>query len=787
MELKNYFAQDAEGNAQPNATCYLYNADTTNLANGLVDADNQPLTNPFISNDYGLIQFKAPNGLYDLRVISGVRDYKIRVQAADASELIGGIADAVAAAEVATDAADIAQTKADLASTAATSATNARDASEAYAINVLSSVTAVDQDRIAAQQAALDAGNAAEVKVDVLRQSLINTSSPGAAIVSALQLGDAAVSRFIQDKLLEQAVSVDDFKQTAEGSNIRPALLRLIEAIRTNKTKSRVILIPYTIGEWTVDQQVLFNVSDITVLLYGNVRLTSTTRQKTFLFASDTTGVPATPLKNVNVYGNGSYVNGNATAMTFSYAHGDGSDNDSAIRFSYIDNLFVQGVWADNGPIDSFSTMRCRNQRIVQCKFTRAKEDNGFSATTDFGPTWTYGDFDTYSYGVVVDCVAEDNQDFGMTAFNCSGVYFINGRSQRNRAGYSYEDSFGSPDVKKYDGGFFGCWAWACKEQGFYIDAEGIGTDQFCKAWNIRYIGSNPNGLFGNGVVVANVTNAKIDGEFTGCGNAGMAIFNGTGNLIDVHASGKFNGNDGAGILARGVNELVVAPGTEIKGNGKTLVNSAYNYGINASNSGGSTYLQGLGTLKVSHAIISGNGLGAIDVNYLKTVDIQGVLGIDNAQSASALGIRVQNATIAKIFNNHIESATGNQTFAIDIEASVANGYEGLNTGTGTTGIVANNAVTRRQSVRSQYYTSVVYDAPSIAAGSQVAPTFTVLGAEQGDFVQVSFSTDIGLINYYAYVSTTDNVTVYFRNGTGSAIDLPSLTVRLLVTKRNGG
>lgn len=161
MELKNYFAQDAEGNAQPNATCYLYNADTTNLANGLVDADNQPLTNPFISNDYGLIQFKVPNGLYDLRVISGGRDYKIRVQAADASELIGGIADAVAAAEVATDAAADAQTKADLASTAATSATNARDASEAYAINVLSSVTAVDQDRIAAQQAALDAATSA--------------------------------------------------------------------------------------------------------------------------------------------------------------------------------------------------------------------------------------------------------------------------------------------------------------------------------------------------------------------------------------------------------------------------------------------------------------------------------------------------------------------------------------------------------------------------------------------------------------------------------------------------
>lgn len=159
MELKNYFAQDAEGNAQPNASCYLYNADTTNLANGLVDADNQPLTNPFISNDYGLIQFKAPNGLYDLRVISGSRDYKIRVQAADASELIGGIADAVAAADVATAAADIAQTKADLANSSAVSATDARDDAEAFAMDALSSVGQTQTFAIQAQQAAIDAAS----------------------------------------------------------------------------------------------------------------------------------------------------------------------------------------------------------------------------------------------------------------------------------------------------------------------------------------------------------------------------------------------------------------------------------------------------------------------------------------------------------------------------------------------------------------------------------------------------------------------------------------------------
>lgn len=166
MELKNYFAQDAEGNAQPNATCYLYNADTTNLANGLVDANNQPLTNPFVSNDYGLIQFKAPNGLYDLRVISGVRDYKIRVQAADASELIGGIADAVAAAAVATAAADNATSKSQIATDSAANAVDARDAAESYAINALSSVGQTQTFAIQAQQAVVDAEAVLVSKVD---------------------------------------------------------------------------------------------------------------------------------------------------------------------------------------------------------------------------------------------------------------------------------------------------------------------------------------------------------------------------------------------------------------------------------------------------------------------------------------------------------------------------------------------------------------------------------------------------------------------------------------------
>lgn len=88
MELKNYFAQDSQGNALPVATCYLYQPGTEVLVEGLVNVNNEPLSNPFASGESGLIQFAAPNGRYDLRVVQGGRDYRVRVQCNDVNDAI---------------------------------------------------------------------------------------------------------------------------------------------------------------------------------------------------------------------------------------------------------------------------------------------------------------------------------------------------------------------------------------------------------------------------------------------------------------------------------------------------------------------------------------------------------------------------------------------------------------------------------------------------------------------------------------------------------------------------
>lgn len=86
MEIKNYFAQDAQGNIMPSANCYLYLPGTTTLATGLVDGNGIPISNPFLASGMGQITFGAPNGVYDLRVTLGARDWTIKVQCADIAQ-----------------------------------------------------------------------------------------------------------------------------------------------------------------------------------------------------------------------------------------------------------------------------------------------------------------------------------------------------------------------------------------------------------------------------------------------------------------------------------------------------------------------------------------------------------------------------------------------------------------------------------------------------------------------------------------------------------------------------
>lgn len=88
MELKSIYVQDQRGNVLPGATAFLYLSGTTTLASGLVGSNGLPITNPFNADVNGRLQFAAPSGRYDLRVVSSNQDYTTPIQFVDPGNFI---------------------------------------------------------------------------------------------------------------------------------------------------------------------------------------------------------------------------------------------------------------------------------------------------------------------------------------------------------------------------------------------------------------------------------------------------------------------------------------------------------------------------------------------------------------------------------------------------------------------------------------------------------------------------------------------------------------------------
>ena len=107
MELKNFFAQDDQGNKLPGAVCYVYLRGTESPVGGLQKANGVASSNPFTTDSNGLAQFAAPNGLYDVRVVAGVRDYRLPIQFNDITEDLATAQEAARRAEEARDAAHV--------------------------------------------------------------------------------------------------------------------------------------------------------------------------------------------------------------------------------------------------------------------------------------------------------------------------------------------------------------------------------------------------------------------------------------------------------------------------------------------------------------------------------------------------------------------------------------------------------------------------------------------------------------------------------------------------------
>lgn len=87
MELKTYTVQDATGNIVPNATVFLYRLSDGELAENLINGNNEPLSNPFRANPDGVATFGAPDGEYEISFgIGPVTGPRIRLNFLDTTQ-----------------------------------------------------------------------------------------------------------------------------------------------------------------------------------------------------------------------------------------------------------------------------------------------------------------------------------------------------------------------------------------------------------------------------------------------------------------------------------------------------------------------------------------------------------------------------------------------------------------------------------------------------------------------------------------------------------------------------
>ena len=83
MELKTFFAQDLTGRIISNPLVFIYQVGTQVPVSGLTGVNGESLTNPFSGNSIGKITVALPGGEYDMRILSSIREYTVRVRFID--------------------------------------------------------------------------------------------------------------------------------------------------------------------------------------------------------------------------------------------------------------------------------------------------------------------------------------------------------------------------------------------------------------------------------------------------------------------------------------------------------------------------------------------------------------------------------------------------------------------------------------------------------------------------------------------------------------------------------
>lgn len=143
-----------------------------------------------------------------------------------------------------------------------------------------------------------------------------------------------------------------------------------------------------------------------------------------------------------------------------------------------------------------------------------------------------------------------------------------------------------------------------------------------------------------------------------------------------------------------------------------------------------------------------------------------------NVQNFSIIGCRtgVHGGFVASPTGLYINPGCANFT----INGNRFHNFSDISGATTGKSITSNNGI---------FYSSAAVAAQTIASGTGILATCGVVGAAIGDFVDVSYTSDLQGLTLTGWVSSAGIITARFQNGTAASISLPIGTIRAAIRR----
>ena len=413
-------------------------------------------------------------------------------------------------------------------------------------------------------------------------------------------------------------------------------------------TMHNSLFIPAVEASYEINEEISLNgINNLTIYLDANMKVSDGVKLRAMIYAYN--------CKNINIVGSFTTLDGAGdTILDYTYSLADTDYN--TCNFLACENVKITKTHFTNGLVGCLILSSVRNGTVRDCIFSKAVHDNGFSY--NFSPvsslspftrsTYNSTDSTTWSFGLVENCLAYDNTDFGFTAFRSGDITFRDctsfnngndGTSYNVGGGYSAEAN-GLTDLD-FRLRFLNCKALNSKGYGWRIDSSGVYIDAESVISNTSLGGTqNILGEKGNGISIIGGKGDNITINATIKNNAknGVYLLSSSGDanaLKNITINGVISNNVEEGIKGRGINKITI--GADINNNGGFTAVDLLNH---------ANYNLGKGDVTFSNARLSSNARGATVIDGFNEFSILNTYSKDNCKTTGSNDFIVQNTNI---------------------------------------------------------------------------------------------------------------------------------------------